>query len=227
MNRTILVTGGNRGIGLAAVAELAREPSHRVLLGCRSLAQGQEAAKDLPANVEAVLIRLSRPEELSEDIENLLRAHPSIDGLINNAGVLHEGDLSSTSPEDLSDAVQVNTIAPITLIRAVLPSMRQNGYGRIVNVSSEWGSFADGLQGPFSYSVTKAALNAVTMTAARELSGDIKINSVCPGWVHTRMGGKEAPRTPEEGAATITWLATLPKDGPSGLFFRDRQPIAW
>jgi NAD(P)-dependent dehydrogenase (short-subunit alcohol dehydrogenase family) len=105
--------------------------------------------------------------------------------------------------------------------------MLERGYGRIVNVSSGWGSFAEGLEGPASYSVTKAALNALTVSLARTLRGDVKVNSCCPGWVRTRMGGREADLSPAEGADTIVWLATLPPEGPSGGFFRARQRIAW
>ncbi len=100
-------------------------------------------------------------------------------------------------------------------------------YGRIVNVSSGWGSFTEGMGGPGLYGVTKAALNALTVRLAKELPSMIKINAVCPGWVRTRMGGQGATRTPDEGADTAVWLATLPDDGPTGRFFRDRKPIEW
>ena len=79
-----------------------------------------------------------------------------------------------------------------------------------------------------AYRMSKAALNALTRIAASELSGgDIKVNSMCPGWVRTDMGGPSADRSPEEGADTAVWLATLPDNGPTGGFFRDRKPIAW
>jgi NAD(P)-dependent dehydrogenase (short-subunit alcohol dehydrogenase family) len=96
-----------------------------------------------------------------------------------------------------------------------------------VNVSSGSGSFAEGLEGPAVYAVSKAALNALTVRLASEARGDVKVNAVCPGWVRTRMGGSAAPRSVEEGADTIAWLATLPADGPTGGFFRDRQRIRW
>jgi NAD(P)-dependent dehydrogenase (short-subunit alcohol dehydrogenase family) len=107
--------------------------------------------------------------------------------------------------------------------------MKRRKYGRIVNVSSGSGSFAENLPGPAAYCLSKAALNALTLKLALELASfdDIKVNSACPGWVRTRMGGRAAPRTPEEGADTIVWLATLPPSGPSGGFFRDRKRIAW
>ncbi|HEX5871127.1 MAG TPA: SDR family NAD(P)-dependent oxidoreductase, partial [Longimicrobium sp.] len=116
---------------------------------------------------------------------------------------------------------------PIRLIRALVPNMVARGYGRIVNVSSGWGSFAEGMGGPGAYGVTKAALNAMTVRLSNELPASIKVNAMCPGWVRTRMGGDAATRTPDEGADTAVWLATLPDDGPTGVFFRDRKPIEW
>jgi len=105
--------------------------------------------------------------------------------------------------------------------------MSARGYGRIVNVSSGWGSFAEGMGGPGLYGVTKAALNALTVRLAKELPSTVKVNAMCPGWVRTRMGGQSATRSPDEGADTAIWLATLSDDGPTGGFFRDRKPIEW
>lgn len=116
---------------------------------------------------------------------------------------------------------------PYYLIRATVPGMKERGWGRIVNLSSGWGSFNEGLGGPNGYGLTKAALNAMTLTLARELPTCIKINTMCPGWVRTRMGGAGATLTPEQGADTAIWLALLPESGPSGGFFRDRKAISW
>jgi NAD(P)-dependent dehydrogenase (short-subunit alcohol dehydrogenase family) len=113
------------------------------------------------------------------------------------------------------------------LIQVFGPAMKARGWGRIVNVSSGWGSFDEGLAGPAAYSISKATLNAVTFTFAPVLGPTVKINAVCPGWVRTRMGGQSATRSPEQGADTPIWLATLPDDGPTGGFFRDRQSIGW
>lgn len=114
--------------------------------------------------------------------------------MINNAGVLPKGTLLDESYEELLNGFQVNLMGPLNCIRTFVPGMVERGYGRIVNVSSGWGSFDEGLQGPAVYSISKAALNAVTVTTARALTGNVKINSMCPGWVHTRMGGEK--RTP-------------------------------
>ena len=121
-----------------------------------------------------------------------------------------------------------NVIGPLALTQAAIPIMRRQGYGRIVNLSSGLGQLSD-MGGSYAgYRMSKAALNALTRTVAAEL-GDapIKINAMCPGWVRTEMGGPDAHRSVEEGAQTAVWLATLGADGPSGGFFRDREPIAW
>ena len=124
-------------------------------------------------------------------------------------------------------SLDVNLMGALRTARAFMPAMVARGWGRVVNVSSIWGSFAKGLGGPPGYSVSKAALNALTVQLAREAGGGILVNAMCPGWVRTRMGGSNASRSPAEGADTAIFLATLPDDGPTGGFFSDRTPIAW
>lgn len=99
--------------------------------------------------------------------------------------------------------------------------------GPYCNVSSGWGSFAEGLLGPSVYSISKAALNAVTLNAAHWLPDSIKINSICPDWVKTAMGGKDALLTVEQGADTAIWHATMGDDCPTGKFFRGLREIPW
>src|SRR5436309_112309 len=147
--------------------------------------------------------------------------------LVNNAGVLHEKPLLHLTDAEINDSIAVHLAGPLHLIRALAPKMAGRGYGRIVNLSSGWGSFAEGMGGPGMYGVTKAALNALTVRLANELPSAVKVNAMCPGWVRTRMGGQGATRSPDEGADTAVWLATLPDEGPTGCFFRDRKPIEW
>ena len=225
--RTALVTGANRGIGLATAAGLHRLTGIKVLLGSRRPEDGENAAKALGANAVAVPLDLSTSETLRIHIKNIVSAHGAIDILVNNAGVLEPGSLVEIDDEKLAYSLQVNFLAPLQLIRELVPGMSTRGYGRIVNVSSGWGSFAEGLSGPAAYSISKAALNALTLSLAKDVRQNVKVNSMCPGWVRTRMGGDAAPRTPEEAADTAIWLATLPEDGPSGGFYRDRKLIAW
>jgi NAD(P)-dependent dehydrogenase (short-subunit alcohol dehydrogenase family) len=226
--RIALVTGGNRGIGLAIVRKLA-ESGHRVFLGSRDAKAGAEAAEPLRRiglEVFPLPLDLSVPESLEAAFREIGKAGGPIEVLVNNAGVLHEKPLLDLTDGEIADSIAAHITGPIRLIRLVVPGMRAGGFGRIVNMSSGWGSFAEGL-GPGAYGITKAALNALTVRLADELPPAIKVNAMCPGWVRTRMGGPTATRSPEAAADTAIWLATLPEDGPTGGFFRDRKPIKW
>jgi NAD(P)-dependent dehydrogenase (short-subunit alcohol dehydrogenase family) len=141
--------------------------------------------------------------------------------------VLHEKPLLDLTDEEIAESTAVHLTGPLRLSRLLVPDMVARGYGRIVNVSSGWGAFSEGMGGPGLYGVTKAALNALTIRLAKELPSAVKVNAMCPGWVKTRMGGHGATLTPDQGADTGVWLATLPDDGPTGGFFRDRKPIKW
>ena len=158
-----------------------------------------------------------------------------LDVLVNNAGVF----LDPMPPEDPSASsvfradiatvrysMETNAYGPLRLCQALIPLMR--GRGRVVNVSSGMGQLSEMNGCCPGYRFSKAAINVLTRILADELRDTrIKVNSVCPGWVRTEMGGPNADRSVEEGADTIVWLATLPDDGPSGGFFRDRKPIPW
>ena len=222
-----LITGANRGIGLAIAAGLNRLEKMKVLVGGRRAEDDENAARTLGGNAVGVQLDLSTGKGLERQVKKIVDTHGPIDILVNNAGVLENGNILEIDSERLNHSVQVNFLAPLHLIRELVPGMNARRYGRIVNVSSGWGSFAEGLSGPAAYSVSKAALNAVTLSLSKDLAKNVKVNSMCPGWVRTRMGGEGAPRTPEEGADTAIWLATLPDDGPSGGFYRDRRLIAW
>jgi NAD(P)-dependent dehydrogenase (short-subunit alcohol dehydrogenase family) len=222
-----LVTGANRGVGEAIVRGLAAIDNFKVLLGSRSLEKGRAAASHMDGEVIPVELDLGSRELLKHQMEAILAAHGPIDVLVNNGAILEEGTTLTVTDEAFDKSLRVNTVAPLELIRMVLPGMAANGYGRIVNITSNWGSFDAGLGGPIAYSTSKAALNAITMIAARDMPQGVKINSMCPGWVRTRMGGMNAERSPDEATDTALWLATLPDDGPSGGFFRDRKRYPW
>jgi NAD(P)-dependent dehydrogenase (short-subunit alcohol dehydrogenase family) len=229
MKRTVLVTGANRGIGLAIARQLA-ELGHTVLLGARDLNAGEDAAQSLRRlglDVAPVHLDLTVAATIDAAIKHIVQSGRQIDVLVNNAGVLHDKPLLQLTDDQIAESIGVHLTGPFRLIRALVPSMIARGYGRIVNMSSGWGSFAEGMDGPETYGVTKAALNALTVRLARELPSTVKVNAMCPGWVRTRMGGEAATRTPDEGADTAVWLATLPDSGPTGGFFRDRTPIDW
>ena len=234
--RLAIVTGANRGIGLEIVRQLARRGLN-VVLASRDLAKGEAAAARLAlegVEVPVIAIDVTDGESVRAGVADVLSRFGRIDVLVNNAAILKEG----FNPEDASvfeapiDLVMLtfatNTVGPLRMIEAIVPGMRERGYGRVVNLSSGAGQLSDMGAGYPAYRMSKAALNALTRLTAAELGpGDIKINAMCPGWVRTDMGGPNATRTAEKGAETAVWLATLPADGPTGGFFRDRKPIPW
>lgn len=229
MAHTALVTGGNRGIGLEICHQLARE-GHAIVLGSRDPASGEEVAAGLRRaghNVRVVALDVSDDESVQACAGDLAGAGVDVDVLVNNAGVLAGGDLLSGSSAPMDEAIAVNLLGPYRTARAFMPGMTSRGWGRVVNVSSGWGSFASGLEGPAAYAISKAALNALTVRLAREAGPGVLVNCMCPGWVRTRMGGATATRTVAQGADTALFLATLPDDGPNGGFFRDRTPEPW
>ena len=229
MKRTAFVTGANRGLGLAIARRLA-QLEHAVLLGSRDLGAGEEAADSLRReglDVTSLRLDLNDATSIAEAIGAIERSGRRVDVLVNNAGVLLEKPLLEHAIAEIDESVAVHLTGPLRLIRAFVPGMVAAGFGRIVNVSSDWGSFAEGLGGAGIYAVTKAAMNALTVQLAKELPAALKINAMNPGWVRSRMGGWDATRSPEEGADTAIWLATLPEDGPTGGFFCDREPIPW
>lgn len=228
MPTTALITGGNRGIGLKTAERLARE-GYTTVITARHEAQAAEALSDLQNEglpIHAVQLDLEQTESIAEVAAIVCRDFGPIGILVNNAGVLFQDKLLSGDLENWHITWQVHVNGPLHLIRAVVPQMRRLNFGRIVNVSSGWGSFEEGL-GPAFYGITKAALNAMTVKFAEELPDTIKINAVCPGWVRTRMGGDAATRSVEEGADSVVWAAQLGDDGPTGGFFRDGKPVAW
>ncbi len=233
--RIALVTGGNRGIGFETCRQLGRK-GLRVILAARNAAAGERAAgilKSESLEVEFRLLDVTKVETIDACAESIDRDLGRLDVLVNNAGIMRDSSKRGASifqadRELVRDTFDVNTLGPLMVANALVPLMRRHDYGRIVNVSSGMGQLSEMDGGYPGYRISKTALNAVTVILARELEGtNIKVNSVCPGWVRTDMGGDKAPRSPEQGADTIVWLATLPEGGPSGGFFRDRKRINW
>lgn len=225
--KTILVTGGNRGIGKAIVRQCAAL-GHTVYLGSRDLTKGQAAAADMqgrPGDIRVLQLNMRDDAQMERAVAGL----DALDVLINNAGIISTGSGPSVTPvADMREVLDTNYYGPLRLIQLVLPLLRQSRDARIINMSSGMGSHQDLSQGNYaSYRMSKAALNDLTILFAGELAGaGIKVNAMCPGWVHTDMGGAGAPRTPDQGADTATWLATADSI-PTGKFFRDRKVIRW
>jgi NAD(P)-dependent dehydrogenase (short-subunit alcohol dehydrogenase family) len=231
-SKIALVTGGNRGIGYAACRQLA-DAGMQVILASRDAKKGETAANKLRTNTRSISsypLDVTDPASVDRIRNYVLREYGRLDVLVNNAAVYLDDGVSvfDVEIEVVRQTMETNLYGPLYLCRAFVPLMRKQGYGRVVNVSSESGQLTSMGGYTAAYAMSKTALNALTrIVAAEARGGDIKVNTMCPGWVQTDMGGKNAPRTPDQGADTITWLATLPSDGPTGGFFQDRKSIEW
>lgn len=237
--RIAVVTGANRGIGFAIAKGLLKH-GHFVVFGVRNPDKKNEVLSDLTTleKKHSAIVELDVDSEASvaSFFKSFKEQWKSLDILVNNAGVFLDGDRNAKIPpsifasteEILLKTFNTNCLGPLRMIQMAVPMMKTQNYGRIVNLSSGMGQLTE-MSGFYpAYRISKTALNAITRIAQEECKDeDILINSMCPGWVKTDMGGAEAPRTPEKGAETALWLALLPKDGPRGGFFRDQEPIPW
>lgn len=233
--RVALVSGANRGIGFEIVRQLGRLGILTVI-GSRDTEKGQRAAEALRSegiDPPVVALDVRDPASVGAAVAEVKRLFGRIDILVNNAGILEDGPSTALTLADVpvdrvSHTFDTNLLGPLRLVQAVVPLMREHGYGRIVNLSSGLGQLDDMRGGWPAYRISKTALNALTRIAAFDLAeSGIKVNSLCPGWVRTDMGGPDAERPVDKGAETAVWLATLPDDGPTGGFFRDKKPIPW
>lgn len=230
--RIAVVTGGNRGIGFETCRQLAKQ-GIQVILTSREAAKGKAAGEKLQAeglDVSYYSLDVTDADSVQRLAQFIKSKYGQLDILINNAGVLLDSSDSilNTKFDTLHQTIDTNLYGPFLVCQALIPLMDIHKYGRIVNVSSGAGQLSDMNSGYPSYRISKTALNALTRILGNELKGtNILVNSVCPGWVKTDMGGANASRTPAQGADTIVWLATLPDNGPTSGFFRDRQSIPW
>lgn len=217
-----LVTGGNRGIGLEVVRQL-RDLGMEVLLGARDQDAGAAAVASIGGDgIVPVRIDVADPASVRAARDTL--GAEGIEALVNNAGIRPRGEVTQ---EDIDRAWQVNALGSWRATRAFLPQMRERGWGRIVNVSTQLASHARAQPGDI-YALTKIAQNAMTRALAEDLEGTgILVNACSPGWCRTDMGGSGAPRSASQGAASIVWGVTLADDGPNGGFFQDGASLPW
>jgi NAD(P)-dependent dehydrogenase (short-subunit alcohol dehydrogenase family) len=228
-----LVTGANRGIGFETARQLLANGLSVIFAG-RDAAALDRARRSLPAphQQRAITVQMdvTSIESIDAARDALVGQVGAVDVLVNNAAVLlGENDaVLSISPIAYRRTFETNVFGAIEVCRAFVPAMARKRYGRIVNVSSGAGQLTTMSTYAPAYSMSKAALNAFTRILAETYRDrGVLVNAVDPGWVRTDMGGPSAPRSPQEGADTIVWLATLPDRGPTGGFFRDRRAIDW
>jgi NAD(P)-dependent dehydrogenase (short-subunit alcohol dehydrogenase family) len=231
-SRVAFVTGANRGLGLETSRQLLEKGVVVVLAG-RDRAALDEAVGQLGVDEQGamtVAMDVTDPASITRARREVFQRFGRVDILINNAAILvaEDGDALEITSDDYKRSFETNVFGVIEVCRAFVPAMAQAGYGRVVNVSSGAGQLAAMTTYAPAYSMSKAALNAFTRLLAHTYQAEgVLVNAVDPGWVRTDMGGPSAPRSPQQGADTIVWLATLRDDGPTGGFFRDRRHIAW
>jgi NAD(P)-dependent dehydrogenase (short-subunit alcohol dehydrogenase family) len=226
-----VVTGANRGIGREVVRQLA-DSGYLVVLGARDAQRGRAATDDLGGEAAGIV---ARQLDVADDAgvraaaDWVGDAFGRCDALVNNAAIEYDTDArASTADLDrVHRAMETNLYGAWRCALAFLPLLRRSPHPRLVNVSSGGGSISSMGAGTPAYSVSKAALNALTRILAAELRGDgVLVNAVCPGWVETDMGGPGG-RPVADGAASVTWAVRLGDDGPTGGFFRDGRPVEW
>jgi NAD(P)-dependent dehydrogenase (short-subunit alcohol dehydrogenase family) len=223
-----VVTGANRGIGLEVCRQLAGA-GFRVVLGSRDLERGRAAARSIGDGVIACALDVADHESVAAAAARVEAELGRCDALVNNAAIEYDTDARATSADldRVRRAMATNLYGAWRTALAFLPLLRRSSHPRLVNVSSGGGSISQMGPGTPAYSVSKAALNALTRILAAELRADgVLVNAVCPGWVATDMGGPGG-RPVAEGAASVAWAVLLGDDGPTGGFFRDGRPVPW
>ena len=223
MGKTVLVTGANRGIGLEICKQLV-DHDCTVIAACRN-PRRFDFIHDL---VDVVQLDVSSNVSCKLMAAKLENKYSHIDVLINNAGIMSMSSLDEFDIEELQVVLNTNYVGVYRTIKWLFDLLKTSDDARIINMSSEMGAMDDLDKGGFaSYRLSKSNLNSLTIVLAAELKEHkIKVNSMCPGWVRTGMGGSAAPRGVQKGAETAIWLA-LENDIPTGKFFKDKKEIIW
>jgi NAD(P)-dependent dehydrogenase (short-subunit alcohol dehydrogenase family) len=229
--KTVLVTGANKGIGYEVACQLAGR-GFEVFIGARNRDAGQKAAAAITKTGEkAIFLEIDVADEASvaAAAREFSKMADHLDVLVNNAGIIADGDdgILEIGDQLIRKTLETNTLGAFRVARAFMPLLRKSKAPRVINVSSGGGQLTGGADGwSPGYCISKTALNGITSQLAAALP-KFAVNSVCPGWVRTDMGGQGAARSVEEGADTIVWLATDAPQKLTGKFLRDRKEIAW
>ncbi|MGJ3246784.1 MAG: SDR family oxidoreductase [Elainellaceae cyanobacterium] len=231
-----VVSGSNRGLGYAISQKLAQQDDIRVVLTSRNPAEGHATQQQLAndgLDVDYHILDVSSDDSVQQLADWLRSTYGKVDILVNNAGVNptrqpDEASLLTAQLATLSSTFEMNVVAIARMVQSMIPLMKPQNYGRIVNVSTEMASLSSIPRDFYplapSYRLSKVGVNALTVLLAKELQDtNILINAYSPGWMKTDMGGENAPFTAEEGAETAVYLATLPDGGPQGQFFAEMR----
>ena len=229
--KTVLITGANKGIGYEVARQLGAKGFH-VFVGARNPKAGRKAVDEIASNngkATFLQIDVSANESVNAAAREFATHAEQLDVLVNNAGIIVDGDnaILEISDDLFRKTIETNTLGALRVTRAFAPLLAKSKQPRVINVSSGGGQLTGGAEGwAPAYCISKTALNGVTSQLAAALP-KFAINSVCPGWVRTDMGGQNATRSVEEGADTIVWLASEAPHELTGKFLRDRKEIPW
>lgn len=226
MTTVVLITGGTRGIGFAAAKQLAARGA-TVIVSSRDATRAAEAAAKL--GVTSVVIDITNPSSINAAVKQIEQQHGRLDVLTNNSAILldHYQSLMELKPETLTETINTNVVGTLRVTQAFAPLLARSSEPRIINVSSGAGQL-DGEPQAWApaYCISKTAVNMLTQQLTAALP-NVMVNSMCPGWCRTEMGGSGAPLTPDEGADTLVWLALDAPHDLRGHFIKKRQVIPW
>lgn len=227
--KTALITGANKGIGFEVAKELGQR-GFKVFLTARDPEKGEKAAATLKKkgyDVTFLQLDVSDEDSIAQAAKAFKEHTPHLDVLVNNAGIyLDKGNILDLKMETLRTTLATNSFGPLLVTQHFLPHLKKGS--RIINMASGLGALSEMEDYAPAYSISKTLVNALTRQFSAALKGQgIAVNSVCPGWVQTDMGGAEAPRPVEKGAETLVWLATEAPITLTGKFLRDKKEIEW
>lgn len=228
MHPIILITGATRGIGFAAAGQLVARGA-QVIIGSRDEGRAAAAAAKLGPNASAVALDVTDSASVKAAAERITEQFGRLDVLANNSAIVldHYQSLLDLTPEVLLETLNTNVVGAFRVSLAFVPLLARSSAPRIINVSSGAGSLNGASQAwAPAYCISKTALNMLTQQLSAALP-DVMVNSMCPGWCRTEMGGSNAPRSPEEGADTLTWLALEAPHDLREKFIKDRAVIPW